>query len=91
MKVKISALDDDSFTIVVIVSSISYIEATGKYLIAAGGYDIAGAGLPEPETSVILDDTHEFAFETTEQALQFFDWVRTANISARASSFRMLD
>lgn len=91
MKIKIAALDDEFFTIEVIVSSVSYSETTGKFLMAAGGYDIAGTELPKPNKSVVLGNMQEFSFATSEQALQFFDWIRKANISARDSFTRMLD
>lgn len=91
MKIRITAVDDESFTIDVTVSSVSYSEANGKYLMAAGGYDIAGIGLPKPQKNIVLDSAHEFAFATTEQALQFFEWVRKTNVSARESFTRMLD
>ena len=48
MKIRITATDNESFGIDFVVSSLSYTQATGKYLMAAGGYDIVGTGLPQP-------------------------------------------
>lgn len=90
MKIMITALDDESFTIE-IVSSVSYSESTGKYLMAAGGYDIVGIELPMPMKSAVLGNMRKLSFATTDQALQFFDWLRKSNISARDSFNRMLD
>ena len=58
---------------------------------AAGGYEIAGIGLPKPQKNIVLDNAHEFAFATIDQALQFFAWARKSNVSARDSFTRMLD
>lgn len=91
MKIRIFAVEDGSFTVDITVSSVSYNEANGKYLMAAGGYDIAGIGLPKPQKNTVIDNTREFAFATTDQALQFLDWARKANASARESFTRMLD
>lgn len=91
MKIRIATLQDTDFTIEYVVSSISFDKESGRYRMAAGGYDIAGTSLPRPVRIEMLGGVEIYTFANDADMLSFFEWVRDANSRARDSYKRMLD
>jgi hypothetical protein len=91
MYIRITAHDDESFGIDYLTGTFSHDASTGKYRMAAGGYDIVGSGLPQPVKKSGEGNLELIEFYSTEEALTFFLWLKKTDVDAKESFTRMLD
>jgi hypothetical protein len=91
MRICITAEDDHTYNPEIGASYLSYDPQRHRFLMAAGGYDIGYPTLPPSTRVTKTKNTIHVKFQTTRDAVEFFDWIRDATKRTMESFTTMMD